>query len=112
MKHIKRLMATLLCLALMLSTMPLTAFAMNALPSDPELIAEEDKYTDPDYDFELNCNLEGEQNGIHYQWDAATKTVYADGIVTDSTLRRIYFTYTKFYLFNEEELAKDRTLYR
>ena len=112
MKHIKRMIATLLCFALLLTMAPLTAFAVDERPTDPALIADEDKYTDPDYDFELNCNLEGDQNGIHYRWDAATKTVYADGIEPESTLRRIYFGYFKFYVFSEDEIPSSGRLGR
>ena len=87
MKQIKRIIAVLLCLTLMLTMLPLTVFAAGERPTDPALIDDKDKTTDLDYDFELNEDLEGEYNGIKYEWNHETKTLFVDGIKPESTLR-------------------------
>ena len=116
MKRIKKITALLLCLLMVITAMPLTALAEDERPMDPALIADEDKYTDIEYDFEIGHNLESddwfdEELGVHYQWDFASKTLFVDGIAPDSTLFGFDFNYQKFYVYDEEELEEQQTLY-
>ncbi len=115
MKHIKRFMVTLLCLALLLSTMPLTAFAeygsFEGYPTDPELIADEDKMTDSTmYEYEFTHNMEGddEDGKIHYVWDVESKTLYIDGNEPESTLSYILFQVPKFYVYTDENTGTEQ----
>ena len=104
MKQIKRIIALLLCPVMVLAVMPLTAFAdTNERPMDPALIDDEDKITDFDYDYELNCDLEGDYKGIHYEWNHTTKTLFVDGIEPDSTMEDLWFEFWKFYTYTESE---------
>ena len=107
MKQIKRIIAALLCLTLMLTMAPLTVFAAGERPTDPALIDDKDKTTDLDYDFELYEDLEGEYNGIKYEWNHETKTLFVDGIKPESTLRDFYFEYWKYYFYTEQELEAE-----
>ena len=107
MKKVRKLTAVLICFAMLLGMLPFSAFAKDERPTDPALIADEDKYYDPSYDFERYMDLEGDDNGIHFEWNHETKTLFADGIKPESTLCRFYFSYYKFYMFNNEELAEE-----
>ena len=104
MKRVKKITAVLICVAMFITMFPLSAFARVDRPTDPDLIADEDKYYDPCYDFERYMDLEGEEYGIRYEWNHETKTLFVDGIEPESTLYSIYFCYDKFYMFDEEEL--------
>ena len=107
MKRIKKITALLLCLLMVITAMPLTALAEDERPTDPALIADEDKFTDYEYDFELNQDLQTVEEGLIFQWNHITKTLYVDGVEPETTYNWFNFNYYKFYLYNEEEREQE-----
>lgn len=118
MKRIKKITALLLCLLMVITAMPFMALAEDERPTDPALIADEDKFTDLYYDFEFNYDLEANDEfvqdlGITYHWDVDAKTLYIDAFEPNSALENdgFHFNYQKFYVYDEAELEEQQSLY-
>jgi hypothetical protein len=115
----KRIISILLSVLLMLTSVPLTAFADDAVSQNDYIYSELDEYCiisteEPSYipDMDMECNISEYYNtDVFWSYDAETKTLYLDSTIVNGSIykdgkrlptRMVYFHELKQEVYDEE----------